>query len=61
MELQLVSTAAREKILKKWIAKNKDVLVKYDYIILDTNPSLGVINQNAFMAADSLTLVSDVS
>lgn len=61
MELQLVSTAAREKILKKWIAKNKDALEKYDYIILDTNPSMGVINQNAFMAADSIILVSDVS
>ena len=60
-ELQLVSTAAREKILKKWIAKNMDVLGKYDYIILDTNPSMGVINQNAFMAADSIILISDVS
>jgi chromosome partitioning protein len=60
-ELQQVSTAAREKILKKWIAKNMDVLGQYDYIILDTNPSMGVVNQNAFMAADSIILVSDVS
>ena len=60
-ELQLVSAPAREKILKKWIAKNKDVLGKYDYIIMDTNPSMGVVNQNAFMAADSIILVSDVS
>jgi chromosome partitioning protein len=60
-ELQLVSAPAREKILKKWIAKNMDVLGKYDYIILDTNPSMGVVNQNAFMAADSIVLVSDVS
>jgi chromosome partitioning protein len=60
-ELQLVSTPAREKILKKWIAKNMDVLGKYDYIIMDTNPSMGVVNQNAFMAADSIILVSDVS
>jgi chromosome partitioning protein len=60
-ELQLVSTAAREKILKKWIAKNQEYLSKYDYIILDTNPSMGVVNQNAFMAADSIILVSDVS
>ena len=37
------------------------MLEKYDYIILDTNPSMGVINQNAFMAADSIILVSDVS
>lgn len=60
-ELQLVSAPAREKILKKWIAKNKEALSKYDYIILDTNPSMGVVNQNAFMAADSIILVSDVS
>ena len=60
-ELQLVSTPAREKILKKWIKKNESVLKDYDYIILDTNPSMGVINQNAFMAADSIILVSDVS
>ncbi len=60
-ELQLVSTAGREKILKKWIAKNIDALQSYDYIIMDTNPSMGVVNQNAFMAADSIILVSDVS
>ena len=33
----------------------------YDYIIIDTNPSMGVVNQNAFMAADEIILVSDVS
>ncbi len=60
-ELQLVSAPAREKILKKWFAKNMDVLGKYDYIIMDTNPSMGVVNQNAFMAADSIILVSNVS
>ena len=60
-ELQLVSTAGREKILKKWVAKNMDVLSTYDYIVMDTNPSMGVVNQNAFMAADSIILVSDVS
>ena len=37
------------------------MLDEYDYIIMDTNPSMGVVNQNAFMAADSIILVSDVS
>ena len=60
-ELQLVATAGRERILQKWIAKNKEVLEKYDYIIIDTNPSMGIVNQNAFMAADEIILVSDVS
>lgn len=60
-ELQLVATAGRERILQKWIERNKAALSHYDYIILDTNPSMGIVNQNAFMAADKIILVSDVS
>lgn len=60
-ELQLVAVAGRERILQKWIDRNRAVLEQYDYIILDTNPSMGIVNQNAFMAADSIILVSDVS
>lgn len=60
-ELQLVAVAGRERIIQKWIQRNRGVLDKYDYIILDTNPSMGIINQNAFMAADRIVLVSDVS
>lgn len=60
-ELQLVATAGRERILQKWIARNRDVLDQYDYVIIDTNPSMGIVNQNAFMAADKIILVSDVS
>lgn len=60
-ELQLVATAGREKILQKWIERNKKVLQQYDYILIDTNPSMGIVNQNAFMSADSIILVSDVS
>lgn len=60
-ELHLVAVAGRERIIQKWIERNKARLKKYDYIILDTNPSMGIINQNAFMSADSIVLVSDVS
>lgn len=60
-ELQLVATAGRERILQRWIERNKKTLEQYDYIIFDTNPSMGIVNQNAFMAADSIILVSDVS
>ena len=60
-ELQLVATAGRERILQKWIERNRDVLEQYDYILIDTNPSMGIVNQNAFMAADKIVLVSDVS
>lgn len=60
-ELQLVATAGRERILQKWIERNMGILGEYDYIIIDTNPSMGIVNQNAFMAADKVILVSDVS
>lgn len=60
-EFQLVSTPGRERILQKWIERNRKVLEQYDYIIIDTNPSMGIVNQNAFMASDKIVLVSDVS
>ena len=60
-EFQMVAMAGRERVLQKWIDRNRDVLEQYDYIIIDTNPSMGVVNQNAFMAADEIILVSDVS
>ena len=60
-ELQLVATAGRERILQKWFERNREELEQYDYIIIDTNPSMGIVNQNAFMAADKIILVSDVS
>lgn len=60
-ELQIVSQAGRENILKNFILDNINVLEKYDYILIDTNPSMGVINQNAFLVADSIILISDIS
>lgn len=60
-ELQLAATAGRERILQKWMERNKDVVSQYDYVIIDTNPSMGIVNQNAFLAADKIILVSDVS
>lgn len=60
-EMQLVSRAGREQILGHFIEDHMDVFGEYDYIINDTNPSMGIINQNAFLAAESIILVSDVS
>ena len=60
-ELQIVSKAGRENILKNFFLDNQKVLSEYDYILLDTNPSMGIVNQNAFLVADSIILVSDVS
>ena len=61
-EMTIFGQAGREKIFLKWIKAHHEYLAAhYDYIILDTNPSMGVVNQNAFMSADSIILVSDVS
>lgn len=60
-ELRLASVTAREFKIQKWIKNNREFLEQYDYILIDTNPSMGVINQNAFVVADSIVLVSDIS
>ena len=60
-ELQLVSQAGRENILRNFILDNREALEGYGYLLMDTNPSMGIVNQNAFLAADSVFLVSDVS
>ena len=60
-ELQIVSLAGRENILRNFLLENEKDLAAYDYILIDTNPSMGVINQNAFLAADSILLISDIS
>jgi len=60
-ELQLISQAGRENILRNFILDNGATLSEYDYVLIDTNPSMGVINQNAFLSADSIILISDIS
>ena len=59
--MQLVSTAGREKLLSNYINKNEEFFSQYTHIIFDTNPNIGVINQNIFYFVDSIILVSDVS
>lgn len=49
-----------EKKLKDYLDKNKDFFGAYDYIIFDTNPSMSMVNQNVFVAADKIICVSDV-
>ena len=53
MDLQLVSTMNRERILATYISSIKS---RYDYILLDCMPSLGMITVNAFTAADSVII-----
>lgn len=60
-EMRLANRAGREQILANWFEDNWMILNAYDYIILDTNPSMGLLNKNAFYVADKIVLVSDVS
>jgi len=50
-EIELVDKDEREYMLKKAIAEVKD---KYDFIIIDCAPSLGLITINSLTAADSV-------
>ncbi len=60
-EEDLYKHDGKTKILKFYLQNHWDVLKKYDYIIMDTNPSMSVFNQNAFSIADSIILSSDIS
>ena len=52
-ELEMINLPDREFMLKRALAKIKD---KYDYIIIDCSPSLGLITVNALTASDSVII-----
>jgi len=52
-EVELVSALGREYRLKRALSKEKD---NFDYILVDSPPSLGLLTINALCAADSVLI-----
>lgn len=52
-EIEMINLPNREKMMRKVIDQVKD---RYDFIILDCSPSLGLITVNALTSADSVII-----
>ncbi len=52
-EMGLVTAMSREYALKSWVSQIKD---RYDYVLIDCMPSLGMLTINALTAADSVII-----
>ena len=53
IEIRLVNEMSRERVLKSYVGTVRD---KYDYILIDCMPSLGMMTFNALCAADSVII-----
>lgn len=54
-ETSLINAMSRELVLKRYLSNIKE---KYDYILIDCMPSLGMLTVNALSAADSVIIPS---
>ena len=52
-EIEMLSLDNREKVMKKLLT---EVAPKFDYVLIDCSPSLGLITVNALTAADSVII-----
>lgn len=53
LEVSLVNVMSRETVLRRYIEQIKD---QYEYILIDCNPSLGMLTLNALAAADEVLI-----
>ena len=53
LEVSLVNVMRREVVLRSYVEMVKD---RYDYILIDCMPSLGMVTINAFACADSILI-----
>lgn len=61
-ERNMANKSNREHILYNYFQVHKKYFEEhYDYIFIDTNPSMSIININAYYLADEIILSSDVS
>lgn len=58
MEINLTNVMARERVLRNCLATIRD---NYDYILLDSCPSLGILAINTLAAADSVLIPVEAS
>ena len=55
VESNMFSAMSREFFLKAYVDRQRE---RYDYILIDCTPSLGILPINAFVAADSIIVPS---
>lgn len=56
----IINANIKQKVLFKNLRSYYGELIKkYDYIFIDTNPSLSLINQNMLLISDEIILISD--
>lgn len=53
LEVSLVNVMSRETVLRRYLEQVKK---HYDYILIDCNPSLGILTVNSLTAADSVLI-----